>query len=735
MAQRLCARALLLASSLIGAGSLTHTAKAQNTPPVSENDTGEIVVTAQRRSERIRDVPISITALTANSMKEAGIQDSRDLPLLTPGLRIDSTGTYVQPAIRGITTTLTSGPEANVATYLDGVYQPNTFGAIYNLPDVQQVEVLKGPQGTLFGRNATGGAILITTRQPSLSQVTGQVTAGLSSFRTVTLNGFASAPLVKDKVALSLAAYYEDVADGWKTNLVTGQKNGASINTGLVRGKLRFLPWEGADFTLTGLYSWRDDRSGYRTSIWNGNHDAAGTPGLIIPSAPWTYATDVDPRHNSKAVNFSLRGDIEVGPGTLTTSTAYAHSYADLVFDPDNLANGSSYASTKTDYKSFTQELVYATRQLGRFRAVAGLFFFDTKSGTSPYFVQASGFQEWFQDKGTSYAGFGEATYNITDRLSITGGLRYSYEKRKAYAALKFGQPPLISPALGFIGDKGWGSTTPRVSLLYKLTDNTNVYATYSQGFKSGIFNTPGFQTTPVNPEKVNAYEIGVKGTAMPGLRFSAAAFHYDYKDLQVPSVELVGDVLTQRILNAASARITGAEANIEWDIVRDFSLNAGLSYLDAKYRSFPDASVNVPVSQLPPPGNSQCTEAVKPTSGLCNIILDVSGRRMIRAPEWSGSLTGTFRHEFETGTFTLSGTVYASSEVFYEFADRIRQPGYAKINASAAYRMNNGVRLSLWGRNLTNQAVLTSVLSTSTYDSVDYERPREFGGTIGVEF
>ncbi len=347
-------RCVLSGTAAVAALSVLSAANAQ--PANTGDQTGgaleEVVVSAQRRSENVQDVPISITALSAARLEETGIQDSRDLPLITPGLRVDSVGAYVQPAIRGITTTLTSGPEANVATYLDGVYRPNTFAAIYDLPDVKQIEVLKGPQGTLFGRNATGGAILITTLSPDLNTTTGKVSAGYGSFDTINANGFISVPLVADRLAFSLSAYHDDVKDGWKRNLVTGQKKGAGIETGLVRGKLRFVPVEGADFTLTALYSWRNDDSSYRASIWHGNTDLAGTPGVIIPSQPWTYAVDPDVAHDSRAEDVSLRGDIEVGPGTLTTTTAYSHSYADLTFDGDNTANGLGLNTTDTTIRA-----------------------------------------------------------------------------------------------------------------------------------------------------------------------------------------------------------------------------------------------------------------------------------------------------------------------------------------------------------------------------------------------
>jgi iron complex outermembrane recepter protein len=730
-------RAALSTSILCGTMGFGGQAEAQQQPAAESDEVqDEIVVTAQRRSERLQDVPISITVLSASQLANSGIQDTRDLPLLTPGLRVDSVGTYVQPAIRGVTTTLTSGPEANVATYLDGVYRPDTFGAVYDLPDVQQIEVLKGPQGTLFGRNATGGAILITTRKPDLQVLQGEGSVGYASFNTYNINGFVSVPIAADSVALSLTGYYEDVSDGWKRNLLTGKREGAGLETALVRGKLRFVPWAGADFTLTGLYSIRNDETGYRPSIYQGNHDLAGTPGVVIPVRPWDYAIDHNARQENKSFDLSLRGEIEAGPGTLTTTTAYSRTRSSLLFDTSNVAEGGGFATTNGNYESYSQELVYATEQLGRVRAVLGLFFFDSEFNQQPYFVPQTGFQLWFRDAGRSYAAFGELTFDITDRLSLTGGLRYSSEKREGATAFAFGQPPFTRPALIPIGEETWNDLTPRVSAVFKASPSTNLYATYSQGFKSGIFNVPSAQVTPVDPENIDAFEVGIKSSISPGLRVDAAAFHYNYTNLQVPSIEQVGAVLNQRILNAASAKITGAELSVNWNPTNELSFILGGSWLDAKYEFFPAASVNVPVRLLPvPPGNSICTEVVKPTSGLCNIIADVSGNRMIRTPEWSGSLTANYNREFDSGTLSLSGTIYYSSKVFMEFNNRVVQPSYAKINASAGWRFGNGIMVRVWGRNLTDRAVLTNIVSTNAYDGVDYERPRELGVEISARF
>jgi iron complex outermembrane receptor protein len=686
----------------------------------------EIVVTAQRRAERLQDVPLSVTAVTADSLQHAGVTSTRDLELVTPGLRIEASGAYVQPVIRGITTTLTNIQEANIATYIDGVYQSQLLSAFYDLPDVTQVEVLKGPQGTLFGRNATGGAILIHTRDPDLNRPTGLLSAGYGRFGTTTLKGFVSMPIIEDKLAVSLTGYYNK-SDGYERNLLRGgARKGAGVRDELIRGKVRFKPWDGADFVASAYYSHRRDFNALAFTNLNGNNAQAqwaAQNNQPIASAPWTFAFDVPSPIFSTKKGASLRGEIEAGPGTITTTTAfdYLHYYLDV--DADNSPRPTGIDSVNSTAKAFSQEVVYATHQIGRFHGVAGLFYYDSDARMKPFDAIDYGsgfiFAEFWTGKVKAVAGFGELTYDLTDQLSITGGLRYSHERRQSNAGIQIGS--LTPPPLPLLGAKSWNSVTPRVSVLYKMAHDTNLYFTYSQGFKSGTFNDPAMQKIPVNPEKVSAYEGGFKSTIAPNIRINGAAFYYDYTNLQVPTVSQQGVLLIQLLTNAATATIYGAELNGEWDVTDAFGLSFGATWLHARYDHFPNTTDNIPTG----------------VGGNKTTLIDASGHKMMRSPTFSGNLTAHYRWDTTSlGNFELSGNLYYSSTINYDLISRVQQRPYATLNAALAWRTPvEGVEVRVWGRNLSNKAYFNSVGVTQNYDSVVYAPPRSYGVELNYSF
>lgn len=727
MKNRWYASVCAVAAMAFGSPPGANAQQATNTDSTSDTTLQEVIVTAQRRSERLEDVPISVTAVSGQQLANSGITTSIDLTMVTPGLKMDTGGAYVQPAIRGITSTIQQpNSESNVATYIDGVYLPNEQGAVYALPDVQDVEVLKGPQGTLFGRNATGGAILINTFAPSLTETTGMVGGSYGSFNMETEEGFLSVPIVPDKLAMSVTAYHYSTT-GWERNLLAdGQHVGTGEKDDLLRVKIRFEPWEGADFTLTNMYSYTNSHDGFEFTVLNGNSAFAGIPGVTIASEPNTFAQAHIPDNHVRQEAGSLRGVIDLGPGTLTTTTAYqdtvAHLYVDLSDVPVDLGTV-AYASTFTD---ISQEFLYTTNQLGRFRGVGGLYYFQDDGGVLPLqintFVGPTIMNDaeviYQKDSDHSYSVFGDGTYDITDALSITGGVRYNRERVEGNASIEFlTNAPLLPGPLGSVT---YNNTTPRASLVYKLDPDSNVYFTYSQGFKSGVFNSTSFQTTPVKPETVDAYEVGFKSRSFKTLSFDAAAYYYDYKNLQVPALLTIDNAITQVLTNAATAKIYGAEFDTVWQATNALKFSAGFEYLHARYSSFPDASLDVPIAGC--------------VCGNKNVIGDVSGNTMIRSPTISGNLSGNYTWTLPKGVLDLSAIVFATSKIYYDVGDRLEQPGYAKLNAKLAWRVN-GFDVSVWGRNLTNRNIIASILEETLLDAATYEPPRQVGGEVLYHF
>jgi len=726
--------ALLRASVLAGLVTLASgtAATAQTTPAARSSDLDEVVVTALRREQRLKDVPVAVTALSQETLTQANIRDSRDLQSLTPGLRLEATGNYIQPTLRGVTTTLLNiANDSNVATYVDGVYQQANVGAVFDLPDVTSVQVLKGPQGTLFGRNATGGAILITSETPTFD-THGLASVSYGRFNEVLAKGFVSGPIAGETVAGSISAAYRR-RDGYITDLRSGAKRG-DMNSYVVRGKLRVLPWEGADFTLMGVLSRRHDPTMQTVSLVKGNYFFRGTvPDALIPTAPYSTSTDTFPDIITKTASASLSGSIEMGGGSLQTITAYTRMRMPyLLFDSDlgPIVGNTNVQRIRSNV--FTQEVLYNTNPDKPLRATLGAFYFHFTGGIRNN-VNNLAQLIYTADKTDAYAFFGEATYNVSEQLSLLAGARYSHETREANAVrvLTTGVLPAQTPRLG---KTSFDSLTPRLSAIYKVTSDTNVYATFSKGFKSGAYNSSSLQAAPVSPEKITDYEVGMK-TSGRSYNLNLAAFRYDYKDLQVGKLNQVGTAFVQVFENAARSKIYGVELEGALKVTDQLRLSGGIAYLHARYDSYPGAVVSMPLTTAPQPTGAQaCTPgSYRPTyTGNRTVTCDVSGKTMVKSPDWSGSLNAIYEQPLNSGELTVSATIYASSRIYYDPIDRVSQAPYATLGARIAYRPRaiKGLELALYGTNLTDQRVLSGVIESTLWDAATYEQPR----SVGVE-
>jgi iron complex outermembrane receptor protein len=547
--------------------------------------TDDIVVTAQRREERLKDVPIAITAQSAKSLAEAGVTDTRDLARVVPGLTFSLQGPFAQPAIRGISSQgSTPGNDPNVSIYLDGVYQVLQPNNIFELPDVSRIEVLKGPQGTLFGRNATGGAIRIFTRDPSFT-ASGDVTATAAVYDgggfEGGIKGFLSSPIVPDVLAASVAFNYQNNA-GYLHDDIHGGRLG--FKTGLIRGKLLFQPSSAARFVLTAYYTERNDDVGQAGIAMDGSTQARLIdPNVIVSTRPFHISQDFKSRADTRNLGVQLNGDVDVGIGKVTSLTSFTRSrfyqHADTDFSPIVYAHYDSVAKDKT----IAQELTFASNKFGNISILAGGNYFHDDYALDPLTVV--GVIDLYGRVKTNALGlFGEVDWDLTDRFKLIGGLRYSHEK-KVYDG---GFPP----AAPFrVGEKSWSRVTPRASAMYRVSDATNVYATFSQGFKSGVFDSLSYSPETADPEKLTSYEVGIKTSSGP-IQLNAAAYYYDYKDLQV-QLFTGFTIVTQ---NAANASIYGLDLDASYKIDSDFKMSGGLAWIPhAKYDDYKNALISIP--------------------------------------------------------------------------------------------------------------------------------------------
>jgi iron complex outermembrane receptor protein len=688
---------------------------------------GEIIVTAQRRSERARDVPLSITAKSSEELAEAGVTSVRDLTLVTPGLKFDTGGAgFVLPSIRGITTNVSgAGVEANVAIYVDGVYQTSQVATTFDLPDIQRLEVAKGPQGTLFGRNATGGAIQIFTRSPSLTETTGDITLGYGSFNEVLAKGFATTPLVEDKLAISLSGFYQR-NDGYLHDIVAHKRVG-KLDSKLFRGKLLFQATPELSFTLSGQYMDRRDDSSPNGQALDGN-TVANIPGSgnVVATKPYDVSLSLPGYSRVKAEQVSLKSEWQGDVGTVTSITAYQHSKAELHSDTDFSILPVSDVIIHQPDKSFTQELTFSSAKMGPVQFVAGAFYiwhqgqFDPLISNDVVYLRKD-----FRTE--SFAGFGEVTLALTDQLSVIGGIRYSHEKVKYASSFGLGAAAPTNEA----EPATFNAVTPRVSVRYAVDPTTNLYFTYSKGFKSGGVDTTDYVTGySYKPEKVDAFEAGVKSRPVSWLDINLAGFYYKYRNQQQLGLIQVcfGDPPNQTcaptavFLNASSSRIYGLDFDATATLVDGFKVNVGISALNARYQDFPNALIDRPT-----PG---------PEGGNVPLTIDAAGNHMIRAPDFSLTLGANYRTELAGGELSLSGLLYHTSSIYYDFEERVHQPGYTTINLRADYTLpNTPLTLAVYGKNLLDKTIIQSTYINDNADGVSYAPPRTWGVSATYTF
>lgn len=681
-------------------------------PPVP--DVSDIVVTAQRRSERLTDVPISVTAVSGAQLDTAGVANSDQLAQVTPGLLLPRTALYLQPFIRGVGNALTApGADNSVALYVDGVYQPAQASLAFELNDIDQVEVLKGPQGTLFGRNAAGGAILISTLRPSFDPQA-RVGASYGRFDDVKLNAYVNVPVVADKIAVSTTLLYRD-QDSYTRNIFLDRKV-RDFREEVARGKLLLTPTESLTVTIGGGYSKTvNDRTNANVGYKGNITQNLLNPSLLRAGDFYDFAHNELPRVSTRSQDVNLHAELLTGAGTISLISSYGYVKSMFTSDLDYSILAIAYNNYFETQRTLSEELTFTSRTFGPISFVSGIYYYKDRAYRHQENSVASTLAPFrtIDARLTSeaYAGFVEANARILARLHLILGLRYSAEKKVARAVqLSTPAPPPLLPT-----GKTFHAATPRASLRYDLTDHSNVYFTFSKGFKSGTFNYTALSGAPVRPERVTAYELGYK-TGFSRFRFSAAAFYSQYTNIQV-QVTSAFPLFT--LQNAASGRIYGGEAEAHWS-AGGFGLDAGLAYTHARYRSYPGALFYVRGAN----GVNVATAA------------GASGNTMIRTPQWTANGTASYARDVSFGKLGASTTIAYTAPFFWAADNRLREPGRIKMNAELSFTTPGGrYRVSLWGRNITNTHNVISLFSGAIGDLALYAEPATYGVAVAARF
>ncbi|MBL8630402.1 MAG: TonB-dependent receptor [Rhodospirillaceae bacterium] len=739
-----CSAATTVATTLVPLA-----AYGQGAPAVLE----EIVVTAMRREENLNTVPVSITAIDGKTLETLNIGSTEGLSQFTPSLHIYAEAVGSEKyTIRGIGRTsedLSADP--GVAIFLNEVYIPRQSAANLALYDTQRIEVLRGPQGTLYGKNATAGAINVITRQPT-EELSGYGEIAGGSFGRVTLKGAVSGPFVEDK-AYGRIAFMTDDRDGLYRNLTTGQRAN-DINVRAVRGTLKFTPSDALTIGMIGdwakskqngvLKSIISDVPGLRYIFFTNNPvTGALRPGVTPP----TQETDV--RTARSAING--RQGIETYGGTLNVK--YATESFDIISvtgarseesysqeDNGRAREITSYGTTAEDTWSGSQEIRLvstAPNEPGsenRLSWTLGAYAFheegtkqaDTYRNIAPF----SGIAFFTQSINTdAVAAFGEMKYRILDNVSLTGGLRYTSEQKKFNVVGVATRIPGIA-ATGMItpfitanfttsAQKRWDRVSPRGVLDIQLAEDIIVYASVAKGFKSGGFQgqPPAPPAREFSPEDVVNYEVGFKGEMLDRrLRLNASVFNSDYKNLQLQTFDINGAPTT----STASAKSKGIELEIAALVTDELTLRAGASFIDPTYKNF--------ISQQP-----GFTDAAH--------TFDRSGKRIGGIPKHNLSLMADYRLPVgQYGTLVLHGDIVAVDEVITEF-NTLWANAYTKGDVRVTWEAYEADwALSAWVNNVTNKLYYRGGGPVAKYDTDKIRLglindPRTYGVSLRYNF
>ena len=685
---------------------LAHAQEAQGNAAPDDTVRREktIVVTAQKREQRLQDVPIAITAIDADKLEAAAIDSTADLTRITPGLVFVANGAWAQPSIRGVgTKSSAAGDSANVATYVDGVYLAGQQAGFFDFNNIERIEVLKGPQGTLYGRNATGGAINIITRDPS-SEFSGEASAHYGSYNERGAKLYVTGPLSSRLNADLALVYAED--DGYTHNATINRDLPSKDNIG-ARTKFLFNVADNFDLTFAVDYQRYKNSQGYAYISVDGNNSSAGlTP---IASGPGEVTLDIYPYLDSEQTGAYIKGEWDLGDYSLTSIASYRYLSSIAFLDTDTTALPLSSFLIDAPSTTWTQEVYASSNYSGAINWTVGLFALEDKAQRDPN-LSSSGSVTQVDTHDFALAPYGELYVDWGGGWSSIFGVRYSYEEKDLKNSSN-GTPRVDT------GDS-WADLTYRLTLQYEVDPDLMFYGTHSTGFKSGVYNSAGFDGKAIDPETIDAFELGMKSTKF-GPIFNLNAFYYKYDDIQIQKSLNVATGAPS-LENAAAADILGLEFEVSQDFGDYWQASIGGTLLDTEFTDFPDASVLVP---LPGGGNANATQ-------------DVTGQPLLRAPDVSVNANLSYDRDYSFGRLGASGTAYYSSEYSFEPAGRVKQDAYTTLGFQVYWQtLDDRYRVSVFGSNITEEEYFANVNISTRGDTGVFAAPAEFGIRLTARF
>ena len=687
---------------------------------------GDIVVTAQKRAENLQDVPISVFVADDETLENKGVDNTAEIGTVAAGVTVRNTSSAFLPYIRGVGTN-SSGTESPVSLYVDGIYQPYSRGGLRDLGDVEQIAVLKGPQGTLFGRNSTAGVIQITTRRPT-QDFRFRAQASIDNYATVNSRFNVSGGL-SDNIAVALSAQYSTQGEGWGRNFTTGNDTHRLDHMMNIRGKLAFDPGPNTAITLIGEF-FKQRFEGHARVPYPGTF-LAYTGGGPLPSKYDSYA-DTDGFFDNKGHSVSLKIDQDLGFANLVSISAYQYLHATLAFDLDGVDRLLFLTEGDQPNRVYTQELQLVSSTSGPFQWVIGGFYFNNKeksdpsktTGRAPFFGGPPNSTTYIRRDGTqsteSLAGFAQGTLEFVEGTSLTLGARYTWEKRDFSGAQTFGFVPSTGPGTFIFSSQTIKRPSFRVALDHEFTPDVLGYVSFNTGFKSGGYNLIAPLSPPFLPEKIKAYETGLKTQLLDRrLRLNIAAFYNDYTNIQV--TQTINGL--QTVSNAAKAETYGVDVEMQAAITPNLQISGAASILHAEYTDYPGARFATP--------------RPLPAGGAVLTTGNAAGNRLPASQEFSANLALDYDTELLGAKLHYNLTGAYQGDYYLEPDNFIRQPSYVTLNTSVRLTLpGDRVSVTLFGKNLLDEKVITNGSAAATGVTVVYDAaPRTYGFQINYAF
>jgi iron complex outermembrane receptor protein len=728
--------------------AFSASAQAATTQPSASdtNTVGEIVVTAQKRNESAQVVPVSITAISSTTLQSQSIRTVDNLSTVTPGLSFGRVGPgNGTPFLRGIGSNVASpGAEAAVSTYIDGVYIGSQYAPMFSFNNISNIEIDKGPQGTLFGRNATGGVIQVNTKDPSHTPHL-DAEVGYGNYNTTDAKLYASAGIT-DTLAADIALYEHDQNDGWGKNLYNGKPVYTSEDLA-ARTKWVWAPTDKTKITLSLDYSYDYGQIGTAGNIPEGEYfrppGPTGNPGPFLSSYPGFYNTD----ENSPSYSRSNQGGASLkiwhdfGGVQVVSITSYRkseiHGPVDSDLTPDNWKSLDTNPGSETETQEF--QLLSPNNPDSRLKWIVGAFFYHDRSTDNPISLIGYGYNAhapisiFAYQSTTSYAAFGQATYSIFNGTDLTLGLRDTADYRETagteYLDLPTGRTVLVrttqpgstipSPRTAMFSQPTW-----KIALDQHFGENILGYVSYSRGYKAGVFNTVSLNTAVVRPETVDAVEMGLKSEYFDHrLRVNLAAYYEKYQNIQFSA--FANGFYT--LENAAGAEVDGLDFEITAAPIRRFNVTLSGTIMDPRYTSFPGGPGYVPVP----------VTAVNPNGGMGGFLLqpvDLAGKQMIQASKATVNLSANYDIPFASGDLQFSGVVQYRSKYYFDPQNGTVQPAFTQINGSVQWNApTDKWYVRCWVSNLTDQHIYANITRSTGGDWATPAAPRMFGVAVGV--